>query len=254
MSPTVVGIIGLAVFFIILAFGMPIGVAMAMVGVAGIWYLVSASAAISKMAFIPFLMVADYSFAVLPLFILMANVIFASGLGSDLYDLAAKWLGRQRGGLAMATVGGCAGFAAMSASSLATAVTMGLVAYPEMKRYNYSPTLITGCIAAGGTIGILIPPSSLLIIYGIITALTLVGIIIAWLPIWMGVLLFQAGSRAESAAVTKQPVELVTMMDKLKVYFIIQGVLAIIGLVSVVIMLLGLLATGGALFEMMDGF
>jgi len=94
----------------------------------------------------------------------------------------------------------------------------------------------------------------LLIIYGVITALTLVGIIIAWLPIWMGVLLFQAGSRAESAAVTKQSVELVTMMDKLKVYFIIQGVLAIIGLVSVVIMILGMLATGGALFEMLEGY
>jgi tripartite ATP-independent transporter DctM subunit len=112
---------------------------------------------------------ASFELAVLPLFLLMAQVIFAAGLSRDLYDVAAKWLGRFRGGVAIATVGGCAGFAAVSASSLATAVTMGLVALPEMKRLKYDPSLSTGCVAAGGTIGQLIPPSAGLITYGIIT-------------------------------------------------------------------------------------
>jgi len=111
----------------------------------------------------------SWGLATLPLFLLMAHIVFACGFSRDLYGVAAKWLGHQRGGIAMATVGGSAVFAAISASSLATAVTMGLVALPEMKRYNYDPALSTGCIAAGGTMGQMIPPSAGLITYGIIT-------------------------------------------------------------------------------------
>jgi C4-dicarboxylate transporter DctM subunit len=169
MSPVIVGLIGFAILFALISIGLPIGVSMAVVGFAGFWYLVSGAAAIVNTVLISFETVHDYSLAVLPLFLLMAHVVFASGLSKDLYNLAAKWLGHQPGGLAMATVGGCAGFAAVSASSVATASTMGLVALPEMKRYKYDPALSTGCIAAGGTIGILIPPSAVLIIYGIIT-------------------------------------------------------------------------------------
>jgi len=169
MSPVVVGVIGFVALFSLLALGLPIGVGMAVVGFGGLWYLISQGAAIAKMGFIPFEVVANWDLATLPLFLLMAHVIFASGLSKNLYDVAAKWFGHQRGGIAMATVGGCAGFAAVSASSLATAVTMGLVALPEMKRYNYDPALATGCIAAGGTIGQMIPPSAGLITYGIIT-------------------------------------------------------------------------------------
>jgi C4-dicarboxylate transporter DctM subunit len=169
MSPIVVGIIGFVALFVFLAFGLPIGVGMAVVGFGGLWYLISQGAAFAKMGLIPFDTVANWDLATLPLFLLMAHIIFASGLSRDLYDLAAKWLGRQRGGIAIATVGGSAIFAAVSASSLATAVTMGLVALPEMKRYKYDPALSTGCVAAGGTIGQLIPPSAGLITYGIIT-------------------------------------------------------------------------------------
>jgi len=169
MSPVAVGVIGFVVLFSLLALGLPIGVGMVLVGFGGLWYLISQGAAIAKMGFIPFEVVANWSLATLPLFLLMAHVIFASGLSKNLYDVAAKWLGHQRGGIAMATVGGCAGFAAVSASSLATAVTMGLVALPEMKRYKYDPALATGCVAAGGTMGQLIPPSAGLITYGIIT-------------------------------------------------------------------------------------
>ena len=169
MTPILAGIIGFIVLFLLLAIGLPIGFGMALVGFGGFWYLVSQSAAFSKLIVTPFDTVCSYDLAVLPLFLLMAHVTFTSGLSKDLYNLAAKWLGRQRGGLAMATVGACAGFAAVSASSVATAATMGLVALPEMKKHKYDISLATGAIAAGGTIGILIPPSSILIIYGIIT-------------------------------------------------------------------------------------
>jgi C4-dicarboxylate transporter DctM subunit len=169
MSPVIVGLISLIILFALLAIGLPIGLGMALLGFAGLWYLASASAAVAKMALVPWDTITSYSLGVLPLFILMAHVCFASGLTTDLYNLASKWLGSRRGGLAMATVGACAGFAAVSASSLATAATMGLTALPEMKRYKYDPALSTGVIAAGGTIGILIPPSGVLIIYGILT-------------------------------------------------------------------------------------
>ncbi|MBA7658420.1 C4-dicarboxylate TRAP transporter large permease protein DctM [subsurface metagenome] len=169
VSPVVVGLIGFVALFSLLAFGLPIGVGMAIVGFGGLWYLISQGAAIAKFGLIPFDTVCNWDLGVLPLFLFMAHIIFASGLSRDLYNVAAKWFGHQRGGIAMATVGGCAGFSAVSASSLATAVTMGLVALPEMKRYNYDPALATGCVAAGGTMGQLIPPSAGLITYGIIT-------------------------------------------------------------------------------------
>ncbi|MFP3974694.1 MAG: TRAP transporter large permease [Chloroflexota bacterium] len=169
MDPITVGIIGFVLLFALLAFGLPIGVGMALIGFGGLWYLISQNAAIAKMGLMPFDTVANWDLATLPLFLFMAHIIFASGLSRDLYDVAAKWIGHKRGGLGMATVGGSAVFSAVSASSLATAVTMGLVALPEMKRYNYHPQLATGCVAAGGTIGQLIPPSAGLITYGIIT-------------------------------------------------------------------------------------
>ena len=169
MSPVIVGVIGLVALFTLLALGLPIGVGMAVVGFGGLWYLISQGTAIVKLGIIPFEVMTNWGLATLPLFLLMAHVVFAAGFSRDLYNVAAKWLGHQRGGIAMATVGGSAVFAAISASSLATAVTMGLVALPEMKRYNYDPALSTGCIAAGGTMGQMIPPSAGLITYGIIT-------------------------------------------------------------------------------------
>jgi C4-dicarboxylate transporter DctM subunit len=169
MNPVLIGIIGLVILLLFLAFGHKIGFAMALVAFLGVYYVTSLDAGLSKLGLIPLEVAGSYDLSTLPLFLLMANVIFASGFGKDLYNLAAKWLGHQPGGLAMATIGGCALFAAISASSLATALTIGLVALPEMKKYKYHPALATGCIAGGGTLGILIPPSGMLIIYGIIT-------------------------------------------------------------------------------------
>lgn len=169
MDPVAIGLIGFVILFSLLAFGMPIGAAMGLVGFAGIWILISDVAAFTKLAIVPFQVVTDYSLAVLPLFVFMAHVVFVTGMGRDLFNLASKWLGHQPGGVAQAAVAGCAGFAAVSASSIATAATMGLVAIPEMKRLKYDPALATGAVAAGGSMGVLIPPSGALIIYGILT-------------------------------------------------------------------------------------
>jgi C4-dicarboxylate transporter DctM subunit len=107
MSPVIVGVIGLVALFTLLAFGLPIGVGMALVGFGGLWYLISQGAAIVKLGIIPFEVMTNWGLATLPLFLLMAHVVFAAGFSRDLYDVAAKWLGHQRGGIAMATVGGC---------------------------------------------------------------------------------------------------------------------------------------------------
>jgi len=169
MSPEFTGLIAFIILFGLIALRMPIAFAMGAVGFGGFWYMTSWTAATNRMASVTFELLSDFTFGVLPLFLLMAQVTFKSGIGKDLYDLAARWLGHKPGGLAMATVFGCGGFAAVSASSIATAATFGLVALPEMRRYKYHPQLATGCIAAGGTIGSLIPPSGILIIYGILT-------------------------------------------------------------------------------------
>lgn len=169
MGPITIGLIGLAILFILLAIGIPIGAGMALVGATGIWVLVSKGAALAKLEIVPFSTVADYDLAVLPLFVLMAEILFQTGMGSTLYNLASKFIGRVRGGLAMATIAGSAGFAAVSATAIGTAATIGLVALPEMKKYKYDDGLATGAVMAGAPIGILIPPSMLLILYGILT-------------------------------------------------------------------------------------
>ncbi|MEQ9811720.1 MAG: TRAP transporter large permease [Azospirillaceae bacterium] len=169
MTPVLVGFVGLGVMFALIVLGMPIGFAMGLVGFLGFWALVSFNAAVVKVGVVTFDLSTNYAIGTIPLFLFMAHVLFASGIGRDLYDFAARWLGRQRGGLAMATIGASSGFAAVSASSLATTATMGLVALPEMRKHNYDVSLASGSVAAGGTIGSLIPPSGMFIIYGILT-------------------------------------------------------------------------------------
>ena len=181
LSPIVVGLIGMGILFLLLAMGMPVAFSMALVGFAGLAYLVGVDSALAKLAIVPFRAAANYEITVVPLFILMAHICFQAGFGRDLYDLVFKWLGQLPGGLAIATVGACAIFAAISASSIATAVTLGLVALPEMKKFNYDPKLATGSVAAGGTMGVLIPPSGVLIIYAIIAQQSISRLFIAGL-------------------------------------------------------------------------
>ena len=169
MTPLVIGYIGIAILIILLFSGIHIGVVMGLVGFLGMAYISGWGAGLGVLKTVPLTTFANYGLSVVPLFILMGSLCFHAGISKDLYDTVHSWLGHLRGGLAMATVGACAGFAAVSGSSLATAATMGTVALPEMKRYKYSQALATGCVAAGGTLGILIPPSVPLIIYGILT-------------------------------------------------------------------------------------
>ena len=169
MSPIVAGIIGIGLLFILLGLRMQIGFAMALVGFIGFFYLNSFEAALAVLGIQPYKTAAHYTLSVIPLFLLMGQFANHSRMGSEVYEMLYRWIGFLPGGLAMATVGACACFAAISGSSLATAAMFGTIALPEMQKLNYSDALATGCIAAGGTLGILIPPSSVLILYGILT-------------------------------------------------------------------------------------
>lgn len=169
MSHVDVGIIGFIVLFILIFARVPIGIAMGLVGFFGFAFIAGLNPALGILKTVPYSTFASYDMSVIPLFILMGSFAFYSGLSKDLYDAVHAWIGHFRGGLAMATIGACAGFAAISGSSIATAATFVKVALPEMRRYQYEPGLATGCIAAGGTLGILIPPSIIFVIYGIIT-------------------------------------------------------------------------------------
>ncbi|MBX2804819.1 MAG: TRAP transporter large permease [Hyphomicrobiales bacterium] len=180
MERELVGLAGLAVFFILLAIRMPVGLAMIVVGIGGNYAL---SIVAPFLRFEPYLMsfktllwsnMASYDLSVVPLFILMGLLASHANLSRDLFMGMNALLGRFRGGVAMAAVGACAGFGAVCGSSLATASTMGKVALPELERLRYNPRLATGALAAGGTLGILIPPSIALVIYAIIVEASIV--------------------------------------------------------------------------------
>jgi len=173
VEPATIGYIGLAALFILLFSGMPIGLVMALIGFVGMVYLTGWSGGDTHLGTVPYRTWSSVVLSVVPLFILMGTLCFYAGISQELYKTVHNWLGRLPGGLAIATVTACAGFSAVSGSSLATVATMGTVALPEMKKYNYDPALATGCIAAGGTMGILIPPSVALIIYATLTELSI---------------------------------------------------------------------------------
>jgi tripartite ATP-independent transporter DctM subunit len=167
-TPELVGVVGVLLMLLCLTLGIPIAVSLGLVGCGGLALLLGPEAALVKAGVVAFETISRYELGVLPLFLLMANLCFAAGASSDLYDAASAMIGHRRGGLALASIGGCAGFGAISGSSLATAATIGLVALPEMRKRGYSDTLATGAVAAGGTLGSMIPPSGALIVFGII--------------------------------------------------------------------------------------
>lgn len=169
MEPIVVGYIGIGVLIILLFSGLHIGVVMGLLGFVGMVYLNGWEGGLGVLKITPYSTFANYDFSVIPLFILMGEFCFHGDISSDLYSATHKILGSLKGGLAMATIGACAAFAAVSGSSVATAATMTTVALPEMRKHKYDMGLATGSLAAGGAIGILIPPSVILVIYGIIT-------------------------------------------------------------------------------------
>jgi C4-dicarboxylate transporter, DctM subunit len=169
MDPITLSILIFILLFFLLAIGLPIGFAMAATGFLGSAILIDMNAAMSLLGQTAFETTITFNLSVVPMFILMGYFASNSGLSEALFRACNTWLGYRRGGLALATIGGCGAFAAVCGSSIATAATMTQVALPEMKRFNYDYSLATGSIAAGGTIGILIPPSVILVLYGILT-------------------------------------------------------------------------------------
>ncbi len=169
MSLTAIGIIGIIVLLILLFSNMPVGFVMGMIGFLGFSYLKGWVPGLSILTKDFFEMFSSHSLTVIPLFMFMGQISFYSGISRRLYDSAYVLMGARKGGLAMATVAACAGFAAISGSTNATAATMATVTIPEMKRYKYDMGLAAGTVAAAGSLGILIPPSTIFIVYGILT-------------------------------------------------------------------------------------
>src|ERR1700716_3963770 len=169
MSTDAVAVIGFVVLFVLMLARVPVGMAMGLVGVGGFSYLVNGDAALKIIGHTSMRTVTDYTFGVIPMFLLMGAFVSNSGMSRELFRAANAFLGHLKGGLGIATIAACAGFAAISGSSVATAATFSTVAYPEMRRFNYPQSFATGVIAAGGTLGAMLPPSTVLAVYGIIT-------------------------------------------------------------------------------------
>ncbi len=169
MNPTTIAIIGIIVLVLIFLLRMPVAVAMGVVGFVGFAVASSMDGALRIVAKDMWATFSSYSLSVAPMFVLMGTIAFYSGISSRLFDAANKWLGRLPGGLSLATIAACAGFGAMCGSTTAAAAAMGKVTLPEMKRYGYNDALRTGCVASAGSLAIMIPPSTVLIIYGVMT-------------------------------------------------------------------------------------
>ena len=169
MSTDAVPSPGFAILFALMLLRVPVGMALGLVGVSGFAYLVNGDAALKIVGHTSMRTVTDYTFGVIPMFMLMGAFVTNSGMSRELFRAANGFLGHRRGGLGVATIAACAGFAAISGSSVATAATFSTVAYPEMRRYGYPQSFATGVIAAGGTLGAMLPPSTVLAVYGIIT-------------------------------------------------------------------------------------
>lgn len=173
MAPELIGLIGILALLGLLTLGVPIGVSLALTGVVGLMVMLSPEAALVKAGVVVFEVAQKYELGVLPLFLLMAHLCFAAGASRDFFDVAARFVGHRRGGLGLASIAGCAGFGAISGSSLATVATVGSAALPEMRRAGYNPGFAAGALAAGGTLGALIPPSGALIVFGIIAEVSI---------------------------------------------------------------------------------
>jgi tripartite ATP-independent transporter DctM subunit len=169
MSTDAVAVIGFVVLFALMLLRVPVGMAMGLVGVSGFGYLVGGTPALKLVGQTSMRTVTDYTFGVIPMFLLMGTFVSNSGMSRDLFKAANGFVGHLRGGLGLATIAACGGFAAICGSSVATAATFSAVAYPEMRRFGYPQSFATGVIAAGGTLGAMLPPSTVLAVYGIIT-------------------------------------------------------------------------------------
>lgn len=169
MSPEIVGVLGIVVLLLLFLIRVPVSVSLIIVGTIGLALVRGWDSALIQLGTTPFSTASSYSLSVIPLFILMGMFLSNSGFGKDLYRAVDAWIGHIKGGLAITTIGTSAMFSAISGSVNATTATMAKIALPEMKKYKYDDALATSCVAAGGTLGILIPPSVILVLYGILT-------------------------------------------------------------------------------------
>src|SRR5215510_4714001 len=169
MSADSVAVAGFVILFALMLLRVPVGMAMGLVGVSGYAYLTGGAPALKLIGQVSMRTVTDYQFGVIPMFLLMGAFVSHSGVSRELFRAANTLVGHWKGGLGLATVFACGGFAAISGSSVATAATFSQVAYPEMRRYGYPQSFSTGVIAAGGTLGAMLPPSTVLAVYGLIT-------------------------------------------------------------------------------------
>jgi C4-dicarboxylate transporter DctM subunit len=179
MNPTLIGILGIALMLIIFMTRMPVAHVMALVGFLGFSFMISLKGGLNLLSRNIYESFSSYGLTTIPLFILMGQFAFNSGISRRLYDTAYKFLGSTRGGLAMATVAACTAFGAVCGSSPATAATMATVGLPEMKRYNYADELATGAVASGGGLGMIMPPSVVLIVYGVLTEQSIGALFVA---------------------------------------------------------------------------
>src|SRR3981081_3027022 len=169
MSNGAVALAGFVSLFTLMLLRVPVGMAMGLVGITGFGYLTGFAPALKLVGQTTMRTVTDYSFGVIPMFLLMGAFVSVSGISRELFRAANTFVGHWKGGLGIATIAACGGFAAISGSSVATAATFSAVAYPEMRRYRYPQSFAAGVIAVGGTLGAMLPPSTVLAVYGIIT-------------------------------------------------------------------------------------
>ena len=234
MDPVFVGLIGIALLIILFSIEFPVAFAMGFVGFAGFAYLIGMDAGLEILVIDIYESFSNYNFSVIPMFVLMGCIAFEIGMSQRLFDASYAIFGRMKGGLAIATIMACAGFAAICGSTNATAAAMGAVALPHMKRYNYADSFATGSVAAAGSLGILIPPSALLIVFGIMTeesigklfiAGILPGLMLAALFILMAQILCRLNPELGPAG------EATTLGEKLKAIFAVGEVLLLFFLV-----------------------
>ena len=181
MSSEIIGLIGVGLLLLSLTTGMPVGLAASLIGFLGIWYLVGLNPALGTIGLVPYSKAASYEFTVLPLFIIMGFFAFNAGLATKAFETGKRWMGHLPGGLAMATIGACAAFGACCGMSVAASAIMGRIVIPEMEKLHYKPRLAAGVVAASGTFAAMIPPSGIMVVYAIMTEVSVGKMLMAGL-------------------------------------------------------------------------
>jgi C4-dicarboxylate transporter DctM subunit len=236
MSPTLIGIIGIIIMIMVFMSRMPVAYVMTLIGFLGFSVMISGKGGLALLSRTIYDVFSSYGLTTIPLFVLMGQFAFNSGISRRLYDTGYKYLGSTRGGLAMATVSACTAFGAVCGSSPATAATMATVGLPEMKRYNYADELATGAVASGGGLGMIMPPSIVLIVYGILTEQSIGALFVAGVfPAILVTILFiiaifiwcryapELGPKGESFTWKEKLRALLGLGETLIVFFLVMG-------------------------------